>query len=112
MAHPEFDDSVFEGVEGDDGDAAVGEEAGRGGGEGALEAAEFVVDGDAEGLEGFDGWVLAAFFGDDRGDDVGEFGGGGERLGVAVADDGGGDAAGGVFFAEAVERVSDFGFRP
>jgi hypothetical protein len=52
VAHPEFDDSVFEGVEGDDGDAAVGEEAGWGGGEGALEAAELVVDGDAEGLAG------------------------------------------------------------
>ena len=46
-----FGAAVFAGMEGEDGDAATGFEAGGVGAEEGVEGAELVVDGDTEGLE-------------------------------------------------------------
>ena len=48
---PVFDEAVFAGVEGDDGDSAAGLDVGEELVEGLGEGVEFVIYGDAEGLE-------------------------------------------------------------
>lgn len=57
-AESEFDDTVFDGVEADDSETAAGGEEVEGGENCFFEAAEFVINGDAEGLEDLGSGVL------------------------------------------------------
>lgn len=119
-----FDRAVLQGMEGDDGDAGGGTEpVGIGiapgdllggvadGGEEGFEATEFVVDGDAESLEGLGGGVDAPGATPEGGlHQIGEGRRGEERCGFASTDDGGGDATGGGFFGVVAEDGGEFGF--
>lgn len=111
MAEILFDDAVFKGVEGDDSKAAARGKGLEGLGEDGVDVFEFVVNRDAEGLEGagggvsFDAGMLAGGFFDNRG----ELGGG---VDGAMVKDGLGDVAGAAFFPVLVDSIGQGGFVP
>ena len=103
-----FGDAVFEGVEGDDGEAATGLEPAGGALEEFLEGAEFVVYGDAECLEDEGGGVAFAARRGMAGDEVREFQGAGDGAGDAGFGDDVGELPGAVFLAEITEDAGEF----
>lgn len=103
-----FGDAIFEGVEGDDGEAATGFEPAGGALEEFLESAEFVVYGDSEGLEDEGGGVAFAAWRGMAGDEVREFQGAGDGTGDAGFGDDVGELPGAVFFAEIAEDAGEF----
>jgi len=103
-----FDDAVFEGVESDDGQAAAGFQPAGSLLEEFLEGAEFVVHGDAEGLEDECGGIALATRRRVAGDEVGEFEGAGDGVVDAGFGDDVGELPGAVFLAILAEDAGQF----
>ena len=94
-AHEFLDRAVFQRMERDDGQPAARRQHLLGGGEAALELAQFVVHGDAQRLEGAGGGIalVLALRPDGAAHDLGQLAGGLDALVLARLDDGARDAA-------------------
>lgn len=112
-----LDGAVFEGVEGDDGDAGVWGEEGGGAsferGEQGVEAAQFVVDGDAQGLEGagsgIDRRAVTEVSGVGGAHHIGQVRGGQYRPGLSLKDKFSSDLPSEAILAQICDETGKFG---
>jgi hypothetical protein len=105
--HVLLDDAVFQRVEADHRQAATGLERSTAASSPAS-IGQLAVDVDADGLEAARGRVdLVLPTRHHRGDQLGQFGGAGERLLLAAGHDGAGDAAALALFAVGPQHISD-----
>lgn len=83
-----FDDAVFQRMEGNHGQTAARFQNGKSARQSAFQFAQFVVDGDSQGLKSAGCRIrLSRFFENNLIDDLGQLPGGGDRRGLTGFDD-------------------------